>query len=319
MIYRRAVIKALTQARVAHRVSGKMIFINCPFHRETVGSLAIYTDSKGAPFWCFGCSRHGTWDELAEAIHAGVLGRDWDDPQAFKNLAKEIRDLFERPPQLPPMTRPWTYGAWRAFSQTTLQRARSLWWWDDRDKVRRIIWPVWDPDKNLVGWVGRDLEGTSPRKYYNMPHMKATDTLWPWPVRAYPERDVILVEGITDALRLLQEGLPALACLGTAWSGTRTALLGCLGVRRVVLAYDGDAAGEKAAVNTGAHLENLFDQENLLVWSWSSGNDPGSAPVAEIDELKKALKRKPQSGHPWLSLTPTIQPTWLDQGEAHGL
>ena len=320
VIYRRAVIKALKLARIPHRVNGKMIFVCCPFHKETVGSLAIYTDSKHVPFYCYGCGCHGKWEELAEAIKAGGLDKDWDDPQAFKNLAIEIKDLIEKEPHLPPMARPWIYGAWRTFSQSTLKRARSLWWWDERDKVRRIIWPVWDAEKDLVGWVGRDLDGSSPRKYYNMPHMHALDTLWPWPVHAFPERDLILVEGITDALRLLQEGLPALACLGTGWSSTRTALLGSLGIKRVVLAYDGDAAGEAAAVKTGALLENLFDAENLLVWQWTPGNDPGSAPQDEVDQLKKALNRKPRAGHPWLSLTPAVQPHWVEHlGESNAL
>jgi DNA primase len=190
---------------------------------------------------------------------------------------------------------------------------RAQWWYDDIDRVRRIVWPIWTLEKELVGWVGRDIDNPkgSPRKYRNMPNMNAVKTLYPLPLnRDYPERTVILVEGIPDALRLLQAGLPALANLGTAWSKTRTHLLMSMEFTRVILAFDGDEAGHRANLEIGQKLYPLgIDRE---VWEWPEGSDPGDAPYEEIKRLRQeVMPRGAPKPHPWLLAAPTIQRHWL--------
>jgi DNA primase len=215
---------------------------------------------------------------------------------------------------LPPLTRPWTFGKWRAFSETVLAKVHARWWYDEIDKVRRILWPVWDADGGLVGWVARDMENkVEGRKYRNMPRMEALHTLWPIPTNlVYPERCLILVEGITDALRLLDNGLPALANLGTAWSPDRSMLVSFLGVERVVLAFDPDHAGEQATFRVGHALKQT--EVHVDVWRWSENHDPGDAPIEEIEELRKEVldPRTPKGSHPWIRLGPRSLPVeWL--------
>jgi DNA primase len=318
LIHKRAIIRALRAARVKYEEGGRrLIHIWCPFHpdRETP-SLVIYTHESPVAWYCFGCRAHGKWEQLAEAMAMGQLDRDWEDPKAFKNLADDLKGLVVLDPALPPLTRPWSYGDYRGFSSQSLSRVQSLWWYDEIDQVRRIVWPVWDRESSLVGWVGRDLDNLegSGRKYRNMPRMEATDTFWPLPINSYyPERVLILVEGITDALRLLQKGLPALAILGTAWSNTRTVLLSKMGIEKIVLAFDPDVAGNEATNKVAWQIIQAFGEANVFKWEWPDGVDPGDASDEQIEELRTTVMPKGRVGpHPWLRFLPkTIPPTWL--------
>jgi DNA primase len=315
VIYKRAVIRALKAAGVRFQEGGRMIHTWCPFHpdRDTP-SLVIYTDHDPVKWYCFGCRAHGLWEKLAQALKAGDLERDWDDPRAYKHLSQVFRQMVRSDPALPPLTRPWTFGRWREFSEGALNKVHARWWYDEIDKVRRILWPVWDSDSSLVGWVARDLDNRAEgRKYRNMPRMEALHTLWPYPINpVYPERSLVLVEGITDALRLLEVGIPALANLGTAWSLDRTALVGLLEIERVVLAFDPDSAGEQATFRVGHALRQSPVQVD--VWRWSEGHDPGDAPIEEVHELRKEVldRRTPEGSHPWIRLGPRSLPVgWL--------
>jgi DNA primase len=152
------------------------------------------------------------------------------------------------------------------------------------------------------------------RKYRNMPRMEALHTLWPIPTDTiYPERKLVLVEGITDALRLLMFGIPALANLGTAWSEARTDLVRfLLQSDRVVLAFDPDTPGQQATFRVGHALKACGAK--IDVWKWSEGHDPGDAPIEEVNELRKEVldPRTPQGPHPWIRLGPRSLPVgWL--------
>lgn len=316
MIYKRAVIKALKTAGVRYQEGGRMVHTWCPFHpdRETP-SLVIYTNRDPVRWYCFGCRAHGVWDKLAQALKTGDLERDWDDPRAYKHMAQTFKQMIRADPALPPLTRPWTYGKWREFSEQALMRVHARWWYDEIDKVRRILWPVWDPEKMLVGWVARDMDNRAEgRKYRNMPKMEALHTLWPIPIDTiYPERKLVLVEGITDALRLLMFGIPALANLGTAWSEARTDLVRfLLQSERVILAFDPDTAGQQATFRVGHALKDCGAK--IDVWQWSEGHDPGDAPIEEVNELRKEVldPRTPEGVHPWIRLGPRTLPVeWL--------
>jgi DNA primase len=318
VIHRRAVVKALQRARIPFQSGGqRLVHIWCPFHQDRdTPSLVIYTNESPVGWYCFGCRAHGLWDDLAAAIKAGKLDRDWDDPRAARNLSDDLKNLISMEPALPPLTRPWRDGDYREFSVHTLMGIQTRWWYDEIDKVRRIVWPVWDPAGELVGWVGRDLDNLkdSERKYRNMPHMEAVTTLYPLPDlnNHYPERTVILVEGITDALRLLQMGLPAQAILGGVWSKARTWLLHVMGIERIVLAFDPDDAGDEARKTVGRELAKEFDE--ILEWEWPDGKDPGEADLETIEQLRcEAVHPKtPNDPHPWLLMAPKeVPPNWL--------
>ena len=129
----------------------------------------------------------------------------------------------------------------------------------------RVIFPIRDISGNVVAFGGRDL-GQSPAKYINSPETavyKKSKVLYGLHearegIRA--EKCAVLVEGYFDLLRCFDAGITnVVATCGTALTEQQAALIRRY-APKVVLVYDGDAAGVKAALRgsgvlTAAGLE----------------------------------------------------------------
>ncbi len=128
-----------------------------------------------------------------------------------------------------------------------------------RDRFRgRLVFPIHDPGGDVIGFGGRvlpelDYGDFEPPKYLNSaetPLYKKTRVLYGVP-QARPEivraEQVLVCEGYTDVMALNQAGFAnAVATCGTA-VGTEHLRMIARYAQRVVLAFDGDAAGVKAA------------------------------------------------------------------------
>jgi DNA primase len=128
-----------------------------------------------------------------------------------------------------------------------------------RDRFRgRLMFPVHDPGGDVIGFGGRILPGLDygdfdPPKYLNSPETllyKKTRVLYGVPqaradiVRA---EQVLVCEGYTDVMALHQAGFGnALATCGTAVGLEHLKMIARY-AQRVVLAFDADDAGVKAA------------------------------------------------------------------------
>jgi DNA primase len=120
------------------------------------------------------------------------------------------------------------------------------------DKFRaRVLFPIRDQNGHAVGLGGRLLEGEGP-KYLNSPATPLFDksrTLYLIDKAKGPIRrsgQAVIVEGYTDALMAHQAGFDnVVASLGTALTPNQIGLLTRY-ANRIALAYDVDAAGEKA-------------------------------------------------------------------------
>lgn len=116
----------------------------------------------------------------------------------------------------------------------------------------RLIVPIFDGQGRAAGFAGRSLDGSEP-KYVNSPdspiyHKRAVlyglDRARP-ALRA--ERSAVLFEGYFDCLSAWQAGVAgAVAVCGTALSAEQARLL-ATSCREVVVAFDSDAAGRRAA------------------------------------------------------------------------
>lgn len=62
---------------------------------------------------------------------------------------------------------------------------------------RRVLWPIYGGDNDLVSWVSRTIEPDTEPKYLNLPESDLKMTLWPY-VEPY-KRTAVIVEGIIDA------------------------------------------------------------------------------------------------------------------------
>jgi DNA primase len=158
------------------------------------------------------------------------------------------------------------------------------------DKFRaRVLFPIRDQNGHAVGIGGRLLEGEGP-KYLNSPATPLFDksrTLYLIDKAKSSIRksgQAVIVEGYTDALMAHQAGFDnVVASLGTALTPGQVALLTRY-ASRIALAYDVDAAGEKAGRLGVTALAGLIGQlqgdtsgvklEDVRVARLPDGKDP---------------------------------------------
>ena len=150
---------------------------------------------------------------------------------------------------------------------------------------RRITFPLWDKDGNIVGFSARVYRGEKDvSKYMNSREsklFKKGETLYNYHNAkddAKREKKIILVEGFMDAIRLASVGFTNVVALqGTAMTKDQIELLKKLRVE-VVLCLDNDNAGLIATLNNGEELEK--NNVPISVIRLSGEKDPDEYVVA---------------------------------------
>lgn len=151
------------------------------------------------------------------------------------------------------------------------------------DRFRdRIIFPIQNAARQVVGFGGRVLDDGLP-KYLNSPetpvYTKRRSLYGIAQAKAHCRKTetVFVVEGYFDLLALHQHGIQnAVATLGTALTPEHVRVLrGCIGENgKVVLVYDSDAAGIKAARRSIGVFEQGYADARICVLP--PGHDPDS-------------------------------------------
>lgn len=149
------------------------------------------------------------------------------------------------------------------------------------DRFRgRLIFTIFNPRNAPIAFGGRLLNNdtTQQPKYLNSPEtsiFSKSRNLYGlnWAQKALAKENFcVIVEGYTDLLALHQQGLTnVLASLGTAFTKEQARLLKRY-TSKIYVAFDDDAAGEKAAIRS---MEILY-REGLQVFivKLVSGKDP---------------------------------------------
>ena len=152
------------------------------------------------------------------------------------------------------------------------------------DRFRhRVIVPIRDRQGRVIGFGGRSLDGGEP-KYLNSPETEVFEKgkhLFALDRAADPIRRAdraVVVEGYFDAIALHAAGITnAVASLGTALSSQQiTQLCRCCDSKRLILNFDTDAAGVRAAQRAIGEVEQLAlqGQLELRVLHLPAGKDP---------------------------------------------
>lgn len=144
---------------------------------------------------------------------------------------------------------------------------------------RRITFPLWDKDGNIVGFSARVYRGEKDvSKYMNSREskiFKKGETLYNYHNARDSikrEKKVIVVEGFMDAIRISASGIKNVVALqGTAMTKEQITLLKKLRAK-VILCLDNDNAGELATVNNGEEL--VKNDIETLVIRLSGQKDP---------------------------------------------
>jgi len=175
-------------------------------------------------------------------------------------------------------------GALAAFGTETLVEAGLLISVDDKepyDRFRgRLIFPVRDARGRTIAFGGRILDAGEP-KYLNSPDTPLFDkgrTLYnldrAGPASRKAER-LIVVEGYMDVIALAKAGIDeAVAPLGTALTEAQIERLWRL-APVPILCFDGDKAGQKAAIRAGLRaLPMVCPGRTLSFVTLPGGQDP---------------------------------------------
>ncbi|GMQ56370.1 DNA primase [Vallitalea sediminicola] len=115
----------------------------------------------------------------------------------------------------------------------------------------RVMFPIFDVHNRIIGFGGRVLGDFNP-KYLNSPETKLFDkrrNLYGLNLaRSSRKENIIIVEGYMDVISLYQAGITnVVASLGTAFTIEQAALIKRY-TDNVVISYDSDTAGLKAAL-----------------------------------------------------------------------
>ena len=164
------------------------------------------------------------------------------------------------------------------------------------DRFRdRIMFPILDRKGRVAGFGGRILGNDNP-KYLNSPESLIYDKsrllfgLFHQRDAIRTNRRVVLVEGNFDLLSLVAHGLDSVvAPLGTALTKVQIRLLKPL-VDEVIILFDGDAAGVKAAERVTALF--ISEQVSARVAILPEQHDPDSFVREEgLQKLKEKIEK----------------------------
>jgi DNA primase len=166
----------------------------------------------------------------------------------------------------------------------------------------RILFPICDPTGRPVALGGRILPpsaGHAPPdrpepKYKNSqesPIYAKRRTLYAlnWAKKGIiAQGEVVVCEGYTDVIGCFQAGAPwAVATCGTALAEEHFTLLRNF-AKRIVLAYDADAAGQSAT--SRVYEWERKHEVDVVVADLPGGSDPGDLARTDPDALARAIK-----------------------------
>ena len=157
----------------------------------------------------------------------------------------------------------------------------------------RVMFPIFDTAGAPVAFGGRVLPGGEGPKYKNSPETPVyakSRTLYGlnWAkAEVVREGEVIVCEGYTDVIGLFGAGVRrAVATCGTALADEHFRMLKNF-ARRIVLAYDADAAGQ-AAAERFYEWERRYEMD-VAVAALPPGSDPGDLARRDPAALERAI------------------------------
>ncbi|HQV25230.1 MAG TPA: CHC2 zinc finger domain-containing protein [Acinetobacter sp.] len=170
----------------------------------------------------------------------------------------------------------------------------------DFDLLRdRVIFPIRDAKGRVVGFGGRALNDEIKPKYINSPDSEVfhkNQLLYGlYEGRKLKAQDWLMVEGYMDVIALQQYGIyGAVATLGTASNADHLNTLFKQNPR-ITIAFDGDAAGQKAARRTlDIALPLLNDGRELKFFVLPNEHDPDSLIRREgLERFQQLLEQAP--------------------------
>jgi len=274
----------LQDKSLQYTVSGKDYVIRClnPDHQDSNPSLRIHKISGLGH--CFACGYKLNLFKHFNIIH---------NFQSVK--AAEIQDKIDRIiSDSVGLEFPKGYSLFnkefRNISAHTLKRYEAF---THKDYENRIVFPIRDISGKIKAFIGR-LMYTNFGQRYDIKPTGITLPLFPYDYKPR-NGEIILVEGIFDALNLIDNGFNNVVALmgvnGISEKNykNRISQFKLKGINKILLMLDNDEAGQKQTQN----IQEWLITENILgdvIELPREDSDPGDLTTGEIRQLKEALK-----------------------------
>lgn len=275
----------LKEKNVYFTISGKDYVTKCfnPEHTDTNPSFRI--DRVTGICHCFSCGFKTNIFKFYGLLTNNVSVRVAKLKEKLKALSESTNGLDELEGTTP------ITQAFRGISAKTLKHFGAF----STDQVAkmedRIIFPIKDVRDKTVCYVGRHSMSNGNPRYQNYP---AGVTIPMYPAK-FDEHynSVVLVEGIFDMLNCYDKGMHNVVCtFGTSklLSDVANKMLSykVMGIEKVFILYDGDAAGREAA----AKIKPLLEEAQFVVEiiNLPDDVDPGIMSVEDVESLIEYTK-----------------------------
>ena len=266
------IITQLDNNDIEWEITNNDIKVFCPFHQHRFRTKHLHIDKKGLKANCFACEWKGSYNAFAKEMNLALLEVKKKEP----SISTIITNLNENAPVLEvlslPKTTSWEgdllrFGNGEDIPENILLKYEARTWFDGTDI--RCYLPCYNSD--CVGYVGlRTFEETK-IKTKNMTGTWATNNFFGL---QHIKEKCVLVEGVADVLKLAIYNIPAIAILGNTWSNVKRSLLLSKGVKKIILAMDGDTQGRNY---TEQIAKDLFPFIQLKFFDYPDGEDPAHA------------------------------------------
>jgi DNA primase len=266
----------------------------CPFHKNQ-NSAAMYINVRTGLWQCFNpsCAKKGNFRQLYFSLTGKNYGRNTSlDKFALQKELDSFVNSVNKSKGIDIESIVIDYDIDKSLLSTMIERGLNL---DtlkyfevgySRNK-NRIVIPVRSVTYELVGFIGRAVDGSQePRYLYNKGFKRAEHLFNLQNAKKY--NSCIIVEGSIDCMFVHQAGFPnVVATLGAAVPASQIALLKKY-FDRIVVFSDRDDAG--AAMRRGI-IEQCVGKEISVASIPEGFKDPAEMPKEKIQEtIQTAIK-----------------------------
>jgi len=294
---REHVISELDKVGARAKRNGEEMVILCPFHNDHNPSLEVHIGHSKMPgiYKCWSCNAHGHWNMLANALRLQTLdygdaGKIGDKDNPFELLAtslKHLSPLKESTVEVRTGLEPLPDGfKWRGYGKAFYESFGAKFWWQQDIDMDWMHLPL-TMNQRYLGYTVCALKPYTP-KYMTFADTKSVLFLYDSIKTGSP---IVLVEGHFDALRLMAEGIPAVAIFGTSnWSDIKKSYLIAKNPPKVLILMDGDQPGYKAAQEIFLTLRAEIPTDILYLPDIPGQKlDPGNMPEEWLMETRLRL------------------------------
>lgn len=311
----------LEKLNIRFRVKGSELELFCPLEKRTTPegdtvrvyqksgrghdhrtpSLQIHLGGENSTvppgtMHCWSCGVKGNFNTLMKlAREAGVSIADtplFEPPSGAALLGSVLsRKANSEIGLLPSNCTPWEgdydRGNGIVLTSDFLRWIGAVRWLDTSFLAYRLVIPI--QNQGLpVGYVGRALDHDVTLRYRTSPGLPTHLLLFGSQFLPRGAEKVILVEGIVDALWLLQNNIPAVALMGTGWTAAkRGQLLGLCD--EAYLMFDGDEAGRNCTMEVYKDLQENAPSLSVYNLPLPDGTDPGEMQADWLSQLRDNL------------------------------